>query len=204
MKSRFLFTAMTLVAALAIASAKSQAGPVEVSVLGGVQTLNQNDTALPDQMSNVPAIASVAYHFNSNLAAEGEFSWLIPVQQKVDLGSGVTQELKTPDVLAYQANVRLSWPLLNWTPYVAGGAGAVTFLSNTDANRMPQLTESQTAFAINFGAGATFRLAERWAVRADVRELAAFPSSDAQGLSTSGNSDAIWMERGALGLAYRF
>jgi opacity protein-like surface antigen len=204
MKSTNFFASIVAVAALAIASVPAHAGPVEVSVLGGVQTLNENDTALPDQMSNVPAIASVAYHFSPNLAAEGEFSWLIPVKQNVALASGVTQELKTPDVLAYQANLRLSWPLLSWTPYVAGGAGAVTFLSNTDADRMPQLTESQTAFAINFGAGATFRLAEHWAVRADVRELAAFPSNDAQGLSSSGSSDAIWMERGALGLAYRF
>ena len=203
MKSRTVVAAMLSVAALALASAQSYAGEVEVSVLGGVQSLNQNDTSIPDQITNVPAIGAVTYHFTPNLAAEGEFSWLIPVKQDVNLSTG-THSLKTPDILAYQANVRFSWPLLGWTPYVAGGLGAVTFLSNTDADRMPQLQDSQTAFAINFGAGASVPVASHWAVRGDLRELAAFPSSDQPGLSSSGNSDTIWMERGALGLAYRF
>jgi|SRR5215831_5784801 len=203
MKSSKVVAALIVALGLAYASTWASAGPVEVSVLGGVQSLNQNDTSIPDQMTNVPAIGAVTYHFNQNLAIEGEFSWLIPVKQDVSLASG-TQSLKTPDILAYQANARLSWPLLSWTPYVVGGLGAVTFLSNTDADRMPQLQDTQTAFAINFGAGASFPLAAHWAVRADLRELAAFPSSDQPGLSSSGNSDTIWMERGALGLAYRF
>jgi opacity protein-like surface antigen len=203
MKSRIVVAALLSVAALALVSPRSNAGPVEVSVLGGIQSLNQNDTSIPDQFTNVPAIGAVTYHFTSNLAAEGEFSWLIPVKQDVNLSTG-THSLKTPDILAYQANLRFSWPLTSWTPYVAGGLGAVTFLSNTDGDRMPQLQESQTAFAVNFGVGASLPLAPHWAVRGDLRELAAFPSSDQPGLSSSGNSDTIWMERAVLGLAYRF
>src|SRR5262249_13966341 len=102
------------------------------------------------------------------------------------------------------AGVRASFPLNSWTPYLAGGAGAVTFLSNTDANRMPKLSDSQTAFAINFGGGASYLLAGPWGLRADVRALVAFPSNDAPGRSTGGNADPIWMERIAVGLDYRF
>ena len=41
-------------------------------------------------------------------------------------------------------------------------------------------------------------------MRADYREFAAFPSKDAEGLSDGSTADPIWMERGTLGLAYRF
>jgi opacity protein-like surface antigen len=90
------------------------------------------------------------------------------------------------------------------SPYLAAGAGAVTFLSNSDSNRYPQLDRSETAFAVNFGGGVTYGVTDRWAVRADVRELVAFPSNDAVGFSQNGNADPVWMERGTVGLVYRF
>ncbi len=180
-------------------------GPrTEVSLLGGVQALNKNDTALPDRFVNVPVVGSVAYHLNSNVAAEGEFTWLAPVKQNVDLGSGVSADRKTPDILAYQAGLRISFPAASLTPYLAAGAGAVTFLSNTDPDRVPQLAKSETAFAANFGGGLTYGLNERWGIRADVRELVAFPKDGAAGLSDASGADQIWMERGTVGLSYRF
>jgi opacity protein-like surface antigen len=197
---RSLATAFALVALTAASAATAQ---TELSLMGGVQTLNQNDTALPDNISNIPAVGTLGYRLSRNWALEGEFSWLIPVQQQVE-GAATTQDLKTPDILAYQANVRADWPLGPWSPYLAAGLGAVTFLSSTDANRMPQLAESQTAFAVNFGGGVAYPLKGRWGLRADLRELVAFPASDAAGLSSGGNADPIWMERGTLGLAYRF
>jgi len=187
------------------AAEESTYGPrAEVSLMGGVQALNKNDTALPDRFINVPAVGTLTYHLTSRLAAEGEFTWMFPVKQSVDLGSGASQDRKTPDVLAYQANLRADFPLRAWTPYLAAGAGAVTFLSNTDPDRTPQLDKSQTAFAINFGGGLAYPLTERWALRGDVREFVAFPSNNAAGLSNSTGADQIWMERGALGLSYRF
>ena len=82
--------------------------------------------------------------------------------------------------------------------------GAVTFLSNSDADRLPQLDKSQTMFALNFGAGAQVGLNARWGLRADFREFVAFPGKDTAGFSANGTADPIWMERGALGVAYRF
>jgi opacity protein-like surface antigen len=107
-------------------------------------------------------------------------------------------------MLAYQASVRTSWPLGRSAPYLAAGAGAVTFLSDTDADRTPQLDESQTAFALNFGGGADLGWTEHWLVRVDFRELVAFPSNDATGLAAAGDADPIWMERATLGLGYQF
>jgi opacity protein-like surface antigen len=177
----------------------------EVSVLGGVQVLNQNDTALPDHFVNVPMVASVGYRLTSVLTAEGEFTWLVPLKQSVDLATGTSQDRKNPDVLAYQANLRADWPVSSsWSPYLAAGLGAVTFLSNTDADRLPLLAKSESMFALNFGAGASYAFSSRWGVRADFRELAAFPGNDAQGLSNTSGADPIWMERGTVGLAYRF
>lgn len=178
--------------------------PVELSVLGGVQMLDQNDTAIPDHFFNVPLVAALDYRLSPVWAIEGDFGWMIPVKQSVDLGSGVSQDRKSPDVLSYQASLKASLPTAAWTPYVAAGAGAVTFLSSTDADRVPRLDQSKTVFAINFGAGASYPLASHWAVRADLRELAAFPSKSDDALSSGGKADAIWMGRAVVGLGYRF
>lgn len=192
-------------ASVAVAQEESSAPTrFEASVLGGFQALNKNNTALPDRVTNVPALATVSYSFTRNWAAEGEFAWVIPVEQDIDRG-GLTQKLKTPNILAYQAGVRADWPVnATWTPYLAAGLGAVTFLSNTDANRFPALKDSQTAFALNFGAGTFYRFAGPLGLRADYRELVAFPSDKATGLSTAGSADPIWMERGSVGVSFRF
>ena len=195
--------AMAGMTSSAFAQAGSVASRSEISVMGGIHALNQNDTALPDGFLNLPVVGSLTYRLTDMVALEGEFTWMIPVEQSVEI-SGVTQDRKSPDILAYQASLRASRPLNAWTPYLAAGLGAVTFLSNTDANRVPRLSESQSAFAVNFGAGLLYGLNSTWGVRADFRELAAFPSSDAAGLSTAGNADPLWMERATVGLSYRF
>lgn len=179
---------------------------VELSVMGGVQALNENDTALPESFVNIPAVAAITYPLTRILAIEGEFTWMIPIQQSVDFGSGGSQDLKTPDILAYQANLRANLPVsaASLAPYLAAGLGGVTFLPNTDADRLPQLDESETAFAINFGTGVTYRMVSHWGVRADFREFVAFPSKDAAGLSDGDEADPIWMERGTIGVAYAF
>ena len=198
--------ALALAAAAPVARAQDAAPDrkLDVSLLGGLQTLNKNDTALPDYFLSIPAVATVGYALTPNLALEGDLTWMFPIERSVDVGGGAKQDRKTPNLLAYQAGVRASLPLTGWTPYLAAGAGAVTFLSSTDSNRLPQLADAQTMFALNFGAGSQVALAPHWAVRADYRELAAFPSKDAAGLSSNGKADPIWMERVALGFTYRF
>ena len=204
MKSMRIQAVLAAFALLSLAGVARASG-TEVAVLGGFQVLNKNDTALPDRIVNVPAVASVSYHVTPIVAVEGELTWLIPVQQSVELGSGQSQDRKTPHALAYQANLRANWPVSPaWSPYVTGGAGALTLLSQNDPNRLPQIDESQTMFAVNFGAGVNYDLDGRWGVRADFREFVAFPADDAPGLSDPSGADPIWMERGTVGLTYRF
>jgi Outer membrane protein beta-barrel domain len=180
--------------------------PFEAAILGGVQGLMSNDTALPDDFVNIPLAASLAYHATSIFAVEGEFAWLIPVQNSVSVTSNQSEDLKTPNVLSYQANLRAQIPVgsPSLSPYVTAGAGAMTFLSTTDADRYPQLAETQTTFAINFGLGTGVPLTESLSLRGDFREFVAFPQDDQTGLSNGTTADPIWMPRGTFGLAYRF
>jgi len=177
----------------------------DASLLGGVQGLIENDTALPDNFVNIPIAASLAYRATALFAIEGELAWLVPVSNTVTMSSG-SQDLKSPDVLTYQANVRAQLPVGStaWSPYLTVGAGAMTFLSATDADNYPQLESSETAFAINFGLGAGIPLTESLSLRADFREFVAFPQDDAVGLSDGTEADPIWMPRGTFGLTYRF
>lgn len=194
-------------AVLPVAAGSSNAaadGKFDVAVLGGIQALNRNDTGFSANLLNIPAVASLGYQLTPNVALEGDFTWMIPFAQKTDVAPGVQENRKSPDLLLYQAGVRVGLPLPEYTPYIAAGAGAATFLSNTDPNRVPQLTESQTVFAINFGAGADVRFASPWGLRVDFREIAAFPSNDASGMSNGGSADPIWAERATVGVRYRF
>lgn len=208
MKSlRAVGAALTVLSLAAISPAFADGGnPFELGLRGGVQAINKNDTALPDQFLGVPAAAAIAYHFNPTWAVEGELSWQIPVKTSVDLGSGITADRKTPDAVFYQANVILNLPVnaAKWTPYVTAGAGAVTFLSNTDADTYPQLPKSETALAVNAGAGTSYAFSRQVAVKVEFREFGAFPSDHAAGFANNGKADPIWMERGTLGLGFRF
>ena len=114
------------------------------------------------------------------------------------------QDRKLPNTLAYQVGVRGNLQLATWSPYLAVGAGAMTFLSNTDSDRLPRLDKSQTLFATNFGGGGQVSVSPHWGVRADFREFVAFPDKNTVGLSNNGTADPIWMERGVIGLDYRF
>jgi len=187
------------------ARADSATGHYQMSLLGGVQGLNHSQTGLPATFVDIPVTLSLDYELSPVWAVDGDFSWVIPVSRSVNLGTSGSQDRKTPDVVTYQANVVAKLPPRErrWSPYVTAGAGAVRFLSNSDVDRLPGLSRSETDFAINFGAGTTYGLRSRWALRADFRELAAFPSNNAPGFSIGSKADAIWMERAAVGLAYR-
>lgn len=205
--------AAALIAAMAIAStlaapahAADESKPFEATLMGGVQGLMKNDTALGDNFVNLPLAAAAGYHISSLFAVEGEFMWLIPVSNTVTVGSTGSQDLKNPDVLSYQANLRAQIPVgtPSLSPYVTAGLGAMTFLSNTASDRYPQLASSETAFAINFGVGTGVPLTESLSLRGDFREFVAFPQNDAAGLSDGTNADPIWMPRGTVGVTYRF
>ena len=129
---------------------------------------------------------------------------MIPVKHDFKLPTGVSATRRAPDVVTYEANMRASLPLFVWTPYVTAGCGAMTLLKSTEPDRLVQVQSPQTAFAINFGGGATFPFNERWGIRGDFREFAMLPGANAQSLSPSSAANAIWTERAAVGLSYSF
>ena len=95
------------------ATARAEGGTpqAEVSVLGGIQALNKNDTALPDQFINVPATAALTYHLNQIWAVEGEFTWMIPVKTSVDLGGSLGMAvLGSVGVAIYRAGMANAVP----------------------------------------------------------------------------------------------
>jgi opacity protein-like surface antigen len=197
----------TIVAVLASPAFAQESTPrFDASLLGGVQGLTENDTAFPDDFVNIPLAGSLAYRVSTLFAVEGELAWLIPVDNAVTLESGASEDLKNPDVLSYQANLRALLPFGQpaLSPYVTAGLGAMTFLSATDADNYPQLDSSETTFAINFGLGANVPLTQSLSLRADFREFVAFPQNDTAGLSDGTEADPIWMPRGVFGLTYRF
>jgi hypothetical protein len=208
-KMKFKSAWSLLIVSLAVSSvagpASAQVERPSVWLSGGAQALNSNDTAFPDHFVNVPVVGSLSYPLTSILSVEGEFTWMIPIEQEAEVAAGQTQMVKTPDVLFYQGNLKATLPTGNsWSPYVVAGAGAATFLSNTDSNRVPALDQSETDFAVNFGTGLSYRLTPSWSLRGDFREFVAFPKSDAAGLSSGGDADEVWTERGTLGLGYHF
>jgi hypothetical protein len=177
---------------------------LQLSLLGGVHALNQNNVSIPDNLLSVPAVGSIAYRITPTLALEGEFTWFFPLEQDVTMGSGATERRKSPTTLTYQAGVRGNLQAKNVSPYLTLDAGAMTFLADTDPMQLPEISETQTLFALSFGGGMQWGLSPRWGVRADFREFAAFPGSASTTFQSNESSDAIWMERGTIGLDYNF
>ncbi len=187
-------------------SADRHVAQTELSLAFGCHVFNETSPAIPEAMIDVPVTIALTYHLTRIWGIEGEFSWIQPIEQSIEIvGSGVVDK-KSPDIMSYQVCVLAMLPITDsaWSPFAVAGAGAITFLSNDDANRQPILTDTQTMPAINLGVGTTYRVSPHWAVRVDVREYVAFPADDAEGFSTGSESDSIWMERGSVGAVYRF
>ena len=60
--------AVSLFVAGVASSAAARESRAEVSLMGGVQALNQNDTGLSDQFITIPAVAPLTYRATSRLA----------------------------------------------------------------------------------------------------------------------------------------
>lgn len=202
-----LIAAATLgVVALAASSASAENTGIGFSVMGGVQALNKNKATFPDHIIDVPVAAALSFDLSPVWALEGNFSWVIPVKQDIDLGGGFVRKGKSPDMLSYQGNLKANLSTSSSIrPYVTAGAGAVTLLSTKKADRIPQLASDQTAFAANAGIGAEYAISGPLALRLDLRELAAFPSKGQDGFTdSSGKTKDLWMESGTLGISYHF
>jgi opacity protein-like surface antigen len=178
----------------------------EFYVTSGVTGFNGNDTALNETMVNIPVVVGVSVGLSRLWAIEGDVSYFIPMKQEVELDGGGTGDRKMPGVWSYMGNVaaRMYYEDSAWAPYLTAGLGGMTFMEDLAADVQPKLVDSQTVFGMNFGLGTGYRMNESWSLRLDFREFIAFPGDDTQGLSTAGQADPIWIERGTVGLSRRF
>ena len=208
-------TLPALAAALACAACTAPAwsGPAdghatqtELSLAFGCQVFNETAPAIPEAMFDVPVTMALTYHISHIWGLEGEFTWIQPIEQSIEIAGAGEVDKKSPNIMSYQVSALAKLLLSDgaWSPFLVAGAGAITFLSNDDADRQPKLVDSQTMPAINLGLGTTCRVSPHWAVRIDFREYVAFPADDAEGFSDGSESDPIWMERGSVGAVYRF
>lgn len=183
-----------------------RATQTELSLALGCQVFNEASPAIPEAMIDAPVTIALTYRLTRIWGIEGEFTWIQPIEQTIEIAGSGEVDKKTPNIMSYQVSVLAMLPLADsaWSPFLVAGAGAITFLSNDNADRQPQLVDSQTMPAINLGIGTTYQISPHWAIRADVREYAAFPADDAEGFSAGSESDPIWMERGSIGAVYRF
>lgn len=195
------------VATAVAAQGVGASGPwTDIALSSGIHVVNETAPAFPELMSNIPLSLSATYHLSRTWAVEGEITWVVAIEQAISVDNGLELDRKTPDMLACQVSAvaRIAPNAGSWSPYVAAGAGTLSFLSNDEPDRQPELSESQTAFAVNFGVGTSYWLTPVWAIRADFREFVAFPTDDAWQSSGIAESDPVWMERGSLGIVRRF
>ncbi len=199
--------ALTAILILVTAASAEAAGVgwSQLSLMGGVQFLNKNDTALPGNFLNLPVTGNVMYSLNRTWALEGEFSWLLPVRKNTNLGALGTRYVRTPDILSLHASLLARLPIAGtpWTPYLVGGAGAMGFLPHNGPRTIPeQLTSMPVPFAANFGLGTFYHWSGHWSLRMEYREMVALPKRTMAGLSDGAGANPLWTERATVGFAY--
>jgi hypothetical protein len=111
------------------------------------------------------------------IGVEAEVGRSIGITQQLDFGRGPTIVRKTPNTLAYSANLVFSARTgSSVVPYMTGGAGALTIFSRDELD----IDHKQTYFTGNLGGGVKWFAGNgRWGLRGDYRFLAVRSRSDA-------------------------
>lgn len=111
----------------------------------------------------------VTYDWMSGMAFEGEFGYLVDVAGEAP---GIDWS-----IASFSVNFLYRFDTMYVTPYVTFGFGAEHSAFDSDPDNPPGsfAVASGTEFAVNFGAGLTRELTDRWRLRADLRR---FESSD--------------------------
>ena len=174
-----------LVAVIGIASAdrtfaqESASGPGTVAVTiipGGATFFTESSHAKGPAFGNYGLGAAVEVNFTRYVGVEGEVTGALGITQNLTQ-SGVTSNLKTPNLLNYSGNlvVHLANPT-SITPYVTGGVGGLTVFDTATLG----ISNRDTFLTGNVGAGVKwFHSSGRWGVRGDYRFVAVRSKDDA-------------------------
>jgi hypothetical protein len=143
-------------------------GTVEVTVIpGGATYFTSTDRG--SKFGNYSLGGTLTYNINRVVGVEGEVVGSVGVAQDLQFG-GLTNNLKSPNTLAYTGNVVLSVPThSSLVPYVTGGVGGLTLLKKASLD----INSAETFLTGNVGGGVKWYAPNgRWGLRGDYRFMA--------------------------------
>lgn len=173
---RFLLFAVAVVLGTAHAShAQDPGAPVagrwEISAFpGGGIFFTRGDTSGSPDFGGYALGGAFTFNVNRWVGVEGEVGGGLSVNQDVRFGGTTLSNTKVPHSLAYNGSiiVNVLGDKGSVAPYVAGGAGGLTFF-NRDEIAALGLTKDETFLAGNVGGGVKWFLSPHVGVRGDYR-----------------------------------
>jgi hypothetical protein len=163
----------TLLPATAVRAQQSDStvpqGRVQVTAIpAGVTYFSGGSETDEPSFTHYELGGAVTININRHFALEGEVTSSIGAAQDFE-ASTFTEDLEAPHVLQYAGNVIFYAPTgTSVTPYVTGGAGALTFFERPELG----IYDTTSFFAGNVGGGLKWYADRRWGVRVDYRFLA--------------------------------
>jgi hypothetical protein len=150
-------------------------GAVVVTIIpGGATYFTEGKDTTGPSFGNYGLGAGVEVNFNRYVGVEGEVGGALGVTQDLQF-TGVTSNLKTPNLLNYSGNLVVSAANhSSVVPYVTGGVGGLTLLDDADLG----ITDTATFLTGNVGAGVKW-FSGRWGLRGDYRFIAVRSKDDA-------------------------
>jgi hypothetical protein len=150
-------------------------GAVVVTIIpGGATFFTEGKETNGPSFGNYELGAGVEVNFNRYLGVEGEVGGALGLAQDLRF-TGVTQNLKTPNLLNYSGNLVVSAAnQSSVVPYVIGGVGGLTLFDKASLG----ITNTETFLTGNVGGGVKW-FRGRWGLRGDYRFIAVQSKDDA-------------------------
>ena len=119
---------------------------------------------------------AVTFNINRHVGVEGELGSMIATTSGLQFGD-LNHDIKSPNMLSYQANVVVSpWGGSRVVPYVTGGGGGLTMFERPALG----VTSDETFLTGNVGGGVKWYAPNtRWGIRGDYRFGATRSKDDA-------------------------
>jgi hypothetical protein len=150
-------------------------GAVVVTIIpGGATFFTEGKDTKGPSFGNYGLGAGVEVNLNRYVGVEGEVGGALGVTQDLQF-TGVTSNLKTPNLLNYSGNLVVSAPNHSPVlPYVTGGVGGLTLLDEASLG----INDTETFLTGNVGGGVKW-FKGRWGLRGDYRFIAVRSKDDA-------------------------
>ena len=150
-------------------------GTVVVTIIpGGGTFFTEGKETKGPSFGNYDLGGAVEVNFNRYVGVEGEVSGALGITQDL-VFSGLTSNIKTPNLLNYSGNVVVSAANRSaFVPYVTGGVGGLSLFDTASLG----IVDTQTFLTGNVGGGLKW-FNGRWGLRGDYRFIAVRSKDDA-------------------------